>query len=50
MLQDNKGQHYCLVPILPERKFGPEVSNHRARLIRTAEKNGLMALFFIIVS
>ena len=38
MLQDNKGQHYCLVPILPERKFGPEVSNHRARLIRTAEK------------
>ena len=38
MLQDNKGQHYCLVPIIPERKFGPEVSNHRAKLIRTAEK------------
>ena len=38
MLQDDKGQHYCLVPITPERKFGPEVSNHRARLIRTAEK------------
>jgi len=38
MLNDARGQHYCLVPILPERKFGPEVSNHRARLIRTAEK------------
>jgi len=38
MLNDVKGQHYCLVPILPEKKFGHEVSNHRARLIRTAEK------------
>lgn len=38
MLQDKKGQHYCSVPIIPERKFGPEVSSHRARLIRTAEK------------
>ena len=38
MLQDKKGQHYCFVPITTERKFGTEVSNHRARLIRTAEK------------
>ena len=30
MLQDKKRQHYCLVPITAERKFDPEVSNHRA--------------------
>lgn len=38
MLKDSKGQHYCFVPIAPEREFGPEVSSNRARLIRTAEK------------
>lgn len=38
MTQDPKGRHYCYVPKIPERKFGPEVSSHRARLIRNIEK------------
>ncbi len=38
MLNDSEGQHYCSVPITPEREFAPGVSSNRARLIRTAEK------------
>jgi len=30
--------HYCDVPAVPERVFGPDVSNDRARLIRTISK------------
>lgn len=38
MLKDSVGQHYCFVPITPEREFALGVSSNRARLIRTAEK------------
>ena len=51
MHKDLKGQHYCSVPILPEREFRSDVSNNRARLIRTAEKkwvNGTILHYYFI--
>ena len=38
MSEAPNGQHYCCVPITPQREFGSDVSNNRARLIRVAEK------------
>ena len=51
MLKDSQGQHYCCVPITPQREFGPDVSNNRARLIRVAEKkwvNGTVLHYYFI--
>ena len=37
-MSEKSNQHVCGVPETPEREFAPNVSGHRARLIRTAEK------------
>ena len=47
-------QHqYCTVPETPEREFGPEVSNERARLVRVISKkwlNGTVLHYYFLIN